>query len=220
MRVLLVEDDRMIGESMQAALRDAGYGVDWALDGESALSGFGTHTYDLVLLDLGLPKKSGTAVLREIRVRNSQVPILIVTARDAVDDRVEGLDDGADDYILKPFEMAEVLARIRAAVRRRGGLATPIMTNGVISLDPATHEASRGDLHTRLSGKEFALLHALMMRPGAILSRSEIEERLYGWNEEVESNVVEFIIHAIRKKLGADAIKNVRGVGWLVSKEH
>jgi two-component system OmpR family response regulator len=145
---------------------------------------------------------------------------LIVTARDAVDDRVEGLDDGADDYILKPFEMAEVLARIRAAVRRRGGLATPIMTNGVISLDPATREASRDDLHTRLCGKEFALLHALMMRPGAILSRSEIEDRLYGWNEEVESNVVEFIIHAIRKKLGADAIKNVRGVGWLVSKGH
>lgn len=220
MRVLLVEDDRMIGESMQAVLRDAGYGVDWALDGEAALSGFRTHTYDLVLLDLGLPKKSGIAVLREIRVRNTQVPVLIVTARDAVDDRVEGLDEGADDYILKPFEMVEVLARIRAAVRRRGGFATPVMTNGVISLDPATREASRGDLHTRLSGKEFALLHALMMRPGAILSRSEIEERLYGWNKEVESNVVEFIIHSIRKKLGADAIKNVRGVGWLVSKEH
>ncbi len=219
MRVLLVEDDRMIGESMQDALNDAGYGVDWALDGETALSGFSTHTYDLVLLDLGLPKKSGATVLREIRVRNTQVPILIVSARDALDQRVEGLDEGADDYILKPFEMTEVLARIRAVMRRRGGLATPIMTNGIISLDVATHEASRGELHTRLSGKEFALLRALMMRPGAILSRSEIEDRLYGWNEEVESNVVEFIIHSIRKKLGADAIKNVRGVGWMVSKE-
>jgi len=219
MRVLLVEEDRTIGESMQDALNVAGYGVDWMLDGESALSGFGTCTYDLILLDLGLPKKSGTAVLSEIRGRNAQVPILIVSARNALEDRVKGLDEGADDYILKPFEMGEVLARIRAVMRRRGGHVAPIMTNGIISLDPTTREASRGEMHTRLSGKEFALLRALMMRPGAILSRAEIEDRLYGWNQEIESNVVEFIIHSIRRKLGVDAIKNVRGVGWMVSKE-
>lgn len=218
MRVLLAEDDRMIGELMKTALNDASYGVDWVLDGESALSEFETHTYDVVLLDLSLPKKSGATVLREIRMRNLQVAVLIVTACDAVDDRVQVLDDGADDYILKPFEMSEVLARMRAALRRRGGLAAPIMTNGVISLDPATREASCGDLHARLTGKEFSLLQALMVRPGAILSRSEIEDRIYGSSEEVESNAVEFLIHSIRKKVGADAIRNVRGVGWLVSK--
>jgi two-component system OmpR family response regulator len=173
--------------------------------------------YDLLLLDLGLPGKDGHAVLGSLRARDNPVPVLILTARDAVDERVRGLDGGADDYILKPFEMVELLARMRAVLRRKGGAASPVLTNGVLTLDPAAHEARMGDAEpVRLSAREFALLQALMLRPGAILSRTELEERIYGWGHEVASNAVEFLIHALRKKLGAQAIKNVRGVGWMV----
>ena len=219
MRVLLVEDDAMIGEVVAEALKDASYAVDWVRDGQAALNTLADQVYGVVLLDLGLPKKDGLEVLHSIRAKDNPVPVLVITARDTLDDRIRGLDGGADDYILKPFEMTELLARMRAVVRRKGGVASPVLSNGRLSLDPATREVSLDGQQWRLSGREFSLLHALMVRPGAILSRTDLEDRLYGWNEEVESNAVEFLIHSLRKKLGSDAIKNVRGVGWMVSKE-
>ncbi|SAK45025.1 response regulator [Caballeronia ptereochthonis] len=218
MRVLLVEDDRMIGESVRDTLKDRSYAVDWVCDGKLALTSIATHVYDAILLDLGLPGADGLDVLRAVRRGNHPVPLIIITARDSVEDRIRGLDEGADDYLIKPFDISELLARMRAVIRRRGGQAAPILTNGVLTLDPATREASSDGVAIRLSSREFALMQALMMRPGAILSRTDLEDRIYGWNEEVESNAVEFIIHSLRKKLGAAAIKNVRGVGWMVSK--
>ena len=218
MRVLLVEDDRMIGEAVEAALVDAAYATDWVRDGQSAIEAVAAQTYDIVLLDLGLPKTDGIQVLRTIRGRNNAVPVLIITARDAVESRIQGLDLGADDYVLKPFEMAELLARMRAVARRKGGVAGPLLCNEVLSLDVCARTVALDGQEIHLSAREFALLHALMIRPGAILSRGELEDRMYGWGSEVESNAVEFIIHALRKKLGNDAIKNVRGVGWLVPK--
>ncbi|MCB1912059.1 MAG: response regulator transcription factor [Zoogloeaceae bacterium] len=218
MRVLLVEDDRMIGEAVEAALKDTAYAVDWVRDGQMAIEALASHRYDIVLLDLGLPRKDGLEVLRSIRGRDDAVPVLIVTARDALEDRIAGLDAGADDYVLKPFEMAELLARMRAVARRKGGTAGPLLGNGVLSLDMATKVVTSNGQSFALSAREFALLEALLIRPGAILSRSELEDRIYGWGMEVESNVVEFMIHSLRKKLGSDAIRNVRGVGWLVPK--
>ncbi len=219
MRVLLVEDDRMIGEAVRHALKDAAYAVDWVRDGQDALLTIGSQSYDVVLLDLGLPQKDGFEVLRAIRSRHDQVPVLVITARDALEDRVRGLDGGADDYVLKPFAMAELLARMRAVLRRKGGSSGPVLSTGVLTLDPVTHEVTAAGVTSSLSGREFSLLQALLIRPGAILSRSELEERIYGWGEEVESNAVEFLIHSLRKKLGSAAIKNVRGVGWMVPKE-
>jgi two-component system OmpR family response regulator len=219
MRVLLVEDDPMIGEAVQEALKDASYAVDWVTNGQTALTTLGCQHYGLVLLDLGLPGKDGLEVLDTIRSKDDAVPLLIITARDGLDDRLRGLDGGADDYVLKPFEMAELLARMRAVLRRKSGSASPVLGNGMVSLDPATREAALKDgAPIQLSNREFALLQALLLRPGAILSRSDLEDRIYGWGEEVESNAVEFLIHALRRKLGGDTIKNVRGVGWMVSK--
>jgi two-component system, OmpR family, response regulator len=219
MRVLLVEDDAMIGEAVQAALKDASYAVDWVRDGGTALSTLASQRYDLMLLDLGLPGQDGLVVLTRIRSHDNPIPILVMTARDGLEDRVRGLDGGADDYVLKPFEMAELLARMRAALRRRSGSSAPTLGNGTVTLDPASRQASRsGAAAVQLSNREFALLQALLIRPGAILSRSDLEDRIYGWGEEVESNAVEFLIHALRRKLGSDTIKNVRGVGWMVSK--
>lgn len=219
MRVLLVEDDAMIGQAIQDALRDASYATDWVKDGLLALNSAATQRYDIVLLDLGLPGKDGLDVLRLIRARDDAVPLLIITARDGLDTRIQGLDCGADDYLLKPFAMTELLARMRAVLRRKGGSAQSLLSNGVLVLDPATREAAVDGLAAvQLSNREFALLQALMVRPGAILSRAELEDRVYGWGEEVESNAVEYLIHALRKKLGPASIKNVRGVGWMVSK--
>lgn len=219
MRVLLVEDDAMIGEAIQGALKDASYAADWVKDGQIALTTLDIQHYDLVLLDLGLPGKDGLEVLTIIRTKNNSVPLLIITARDGLDDRLRGLDSGADDYLLKPFEMAELLARMRAVLRRKGGSAVPMLSNGLVSLDPATRVATvHESFPVQLSNREFALLQALLTRPGAILSRSELEDRIYGWGEEVESNAVEFLIHTLRRKLGGEIIKNVRGVGWMVSK--
>lgn len=219
MRVLLVEDDPMIGDAVQAALKDASYAADWVQDGQAALTTLACQHYDVVLLDLGLPGKDGLDVLAAIRAGDNPIPLLIITARDGLGDRLRGLDGGADDYVLKPFEMAELLARMRAVLRRKGGHAVPVLGNGVLSLDPATKAATvKGGPPVQLSNREFSLLHALLVRPGAILSRSELEDRIYGWGEEVESNAVEFLIHALRRKLGSDAIKNVRGVGWMVSR--
>lgn len=219
MRVLLVEDDPMIGDAIQGALKDASYAADWVKDGQTALTTLGCQHYDLVLLDLGLPGKDGLDVLASIRAKDNPIPLLIITARDGLDDRLRGLDGGADDYVSKPFQMAELLARMRAVLRRKGGTAAPVLSNGVVSLDPATKEASvNGRSPLQLSNREFSLLQALLIRPGAILSRSELEDRIYGWGEEVESNAVEYLIHALRRKLGSEVIKNVRGVGWMVSK--
>ena len=219
MRVLLVEDDAMIGEAIQAALKDASYAADWVKNGQNALTTLATQHYDLVLLDLGLPGKDGLEVLTSIRARDNLVPLLIITARDGLMDRLRGLDGGADDYLLKPFEMAELLARMRAVLRRKGGTATPVLSNDIVSLDLVTREATVKDsAPVQLSNREFALLHALLARPGAILSRNDLEDRIYGWGDEVESNAVEFLIHALRRKLGSEIIKNVRGVGWMVSK--
>jgi two-component system, OmpR family, response regulator len=219
MRVLLVEDDRMVGLAVQQALKDAAYAVDWVADGETAIEAAQSETYEAVLLDLGLPRIDGRDVLRRLRLLDRRIPVIIVTARDAIDDRIEGLDLGADDYLVKPFEVRELLARMRAVLRRDGnGSATAILTNGRIRLDPATREASHGPESAVLTGREFSLLRALLVHPGTILSRGDLERQIYGWNEEVESNAVEFLIHALRKKLGAAVIRNVRGVGWMVDR--
>ena len=208
----------MIGEAVSVALKDAAYAVDWVKDGVTASSALEHGEHQAVLLDLGLPKRDGMEVLRRLRQAGKSVPVIVITARDAVEDRIQGLDVGADDYLVKPFNVQELLARLRAIIRRHGGQGAPVLTNGSVSLDPATHEARRGDTTTLLSAREFALLHALLLRPGAILARTELEERIYGWNEEVESNAVDFLIHGVRKKLGADVIKNVRGAGWMVAR--
>ena len=219
MRILLVEDDPMIGDAIQRALTDVSYAADWVTNGLTGLAALDTQHYDLVLLDLGLPGKDGLEVLDTIRARNNPVPLLIITARDNLDDRLRGLDGGADDYLLKPFAMAELLARMRAVLRRKGGSALPLLDNGVVSLDLLCKEASTAEQRgIALSNREFALLQALLIRPGAILSRSELEDRLYGWGNEVESNAIEFLIHSLRRKLGSHVIKNVRGMGWMVSK--
>ena len=219
MRVLLVEDDPMICAAIQGALKDASHATDWVRDGQTALTTLGCQHYDLVLLDLGLPGKDGLEVLASIRARDNPIPLLILTARDGLEDRLRGLDGGADDYVTKPFQMAELLARMRAVLRRKGGSAAAVLGNGTVSLDPSTKAACvLGGDPVQLSNREFSLLQALLVRPGAILSRSELEDRIYGWGEEVESNAVEYLIHALRRKLGSEVIKNVRGLGWMVSK--
>lgn len=219
MRILLIEDDQMIGESVSESLKDSGYAVDWVKDGDSGLSAIGCQHYDLLLLDLGLPRKDGIDVLRSVRQQKKSLPVIILTARDAVEDRIAGLDTGADDYLVKPFALGELSARIRAVLRRQSSSSGPHLTNGVISLDPVTREACLvGATPLRLSAREFALLQALLVRPGAILSRGELEEKIYAWGDEVESNAIEFFIHSLRKKFGSDIIKNVRGLGWMVAK--
>src|ERR1700737_4617455 len=205
MRILLIEDDGMLGAATQEALRNAAHAVDWVRDGEAGLAAVQSSHYEALLLDLGLPGQDGLHILHTLRQRDSSLPIIIVTARDGVDDRIRGLDLGADDYLVKPFESGELLARLRAVARRKGGQGQPLLTKGALLLDPATREARVGNVHARLSAREYALLHALLLRPGAILSRRELEERLYGWNEEVERNAVDFLTHNTRKKLGQAA---------------
>ncbi len=218
MRLLLAEDDRMIGESVQRGLKQDGFAVDWVPDGRAAELALAENVHDLVVLDLGLPRKEGLDVLRSMRRRGDARPVLVVTARDAVTDRVAGLDAGADDYLVKPFELTELAARIRALLRRSAGRAEPVVAYGDIELFPVTREVRLRGEPVALSPREFAVLEALLARPGAVLSRAQLEEKLYGWNEEVESNAVEVHIHALRRKLGADAIRNVRGVGWMIAK--
>jgi two-component system, OmpR family, response regulator QseB len=218
MRVLLVEDDVMIGASLQQGLRDDGYAVDWVKDGRAAEVALADPAHQLVLLDLGLPHKDGLTLLRALRKRGSRVPVLVLTARDAIEDRVQGLDAGADDYLVKPFSLAELAARMRALLRRDAGRADPLVRVGSLTLDPSTREVTRDDKPVTLSAREYALLEALVARPGAVLSRTQLEEKLYGWGQEVESNTVEVYIHALRRKLGQDFIKNVRGVGYMVPK--
>ena len=219
MRLLLVEDDPMIGASVQRGLRQDGHTVDWVRDGAAADLAVAAGVHELILLDLGLPGKSGLEWLAQWRARGVTLPVLILTARDAVADRVRGLDAGADDYLVKPFSLEELAARLRALGRRQGGRAAPRLELGPLSLDPATHEVRKDGQPVELSAREFALLHALMENPGVPLSRTQLEERLYGWDAEVASNAVEVHIHALRRKLGAEWIKNVRGVGYRVPAE-
>jgi two-component system response regulator QseB len=218
MRLLLAEDDRMIGAGIQRGLRQDGFVVDWVQDGRAAEHALAESVHDLLVLDLGLPRKEGLDVLRAMRGRGDARPVLIVTARDAVGDRVAGLDAGADDYVVKPFELTELAARIRALLRRSAGRTERVLACGDIELDPATRETRFRGAPVALSAREFALLEALLTRPGAILSRAQLEDRLYGWGQEIESNAVDVHIHALRRKLGADAIRNVRGVGWMIAK--
>lgn len=209
----------MVGESVRQGLRQDGFTVDWVRDGRAAELALANEVYELLLLDLGLPKKEGLEVLRTLRQKGNAIPVLILTARDAVADRVRGLDAGADDYLVKPFDLDELAARIRALLRRRSGRAEPLIRLGALTLNPATREVTLNEAPVSLSAREFALLAALLDRPGAVLSREQLEERLYGWDQEVESNTVEVYIHALRKKLGQDFIKNVRGVGYMVPKQ-
>jgi DNA-binding response OmpR family regulator len=218
MRILLIEDDPMIGKSLREALQDSGMSVDWAHNGEDGESALSVGQYALVLLDIGLPGKSGIDVLRAARKGGDKTPLLLITARDELDDRVAGLDLGADDYLAKPFEMRELMARIRAVLRRYGGAAISVLSNGEIELDLATHEVKYRGKSLILSAREFALMRALLDRPGTILSRTQLEEKIYGWGEEVESNAIDVLIYYLRKKFDKDIIRNVRGAGWLVPK--
>ena len=219
MRVLIVEDDPMIGASIRTGLRQDGYTADWARDGNSAEAAVATNEYDAILLDLGLPGRSGLELLAQWRRKKNTVPILIITARDSVDDRIAGLDTGADDYLVKPFDLNELAARLRALLRRRSGRATPVIEHGPLHLDPATREVRLNGTAVKLSGREFALLQALLQAPGVPLSRSQLEDRLYGWEEEIGSNAVEVHIHALRRKIGSELIRNVRGVGYMVPRQ-
>ncbi|MEC5408025.1 response regulator transcription factor [Paraburkholderia sp. MPAMCS5] len=218
MRVLLIEDDEMIGEAVVEALKDAAYAPDWVRDGNLASAALMVREHDVVLLDLNLPGRSGVDVLRELRTRREKVPVIILTARDSIEDRIIGLDAGADDYLVKPFEIGELLARLRAVTRRLGEHRESKMTSAGLTVDAATHMATYEGKEARLTSREFALLSALLLRPGTVLSREQLEQKLYAWGQHIESNTVEVLIHGIRKKLGAPAIRNVRGVGWLVEK--
>jgi len=218
MRLLLVEDDTMIGEVLLDLLRAEHYAVDWVKDGDLADVAMQSQTYDLVVLDLGLPRRDGLSVLRAWRLRKVRIPVLIATARDSVQQRIEGLDAGADDYVLKPFDLDELLARIRALIRRAAGRGEPIYEHMGVSINPATREVRVDGHSVTVSAREWAVLEALIARPGMVLSRSQLEEKLYGWKDEISSNAVEVYIHGLRKKLGTDLIQNVRGVGYMVPK--
>lgn len=217
MRILLVEDDLMIGESVQEGLQAENYAVDWVRNGRDAELALSNPVYDLVLLDLGLPKKQGLEVLQDFRRRGGDIPVLILTALDATPDRVKGLDAGADDYLVKPFDLNEMFARVRALLRRHAGRAQSSICHGALTLDPSSHEASFHGQPMALSAREFALLQAFLDPPGRVLSLAQLEEKLYGWNDEIDSNAVEVYIHRLRKKLGSDFIRNVRGVGYKVA---
>jgi two-component system response regulator QseB len=218
MRVLLAEDDPMIGASVRRGLAQDGFAVDWVEDGRAAQAALAERVHDALVLDLGLPRLAGLDVLTAMRRAGDTRPVLITTARDAIADRVAGLDAGADDYLVKPFDLDELAARLRALLRRGAGRAEPKISYGALELDPATRAVRLAGEPVEVSPREFALLATLMARPGAILSRAQLEDKLYGWNESVESNTVEVHIHALRKKLGTDLIRNVRGVGWMMAK--
>jgi DNA-binding response OmpR family regulator len=218
MRILLIEDDPMIGKALVRGLGDQGMTADWVRNGAEGSAALVHAEHALVLLDIGLPDMSGIDVLKAARAAGVPVPVLIITARDSLDDRIAGLDLGADDYIVKPFELRELLARMRAVLRRHNGQAQSLIASGEITLDLLTHRVRYRNTEHILSAREFALMQAFMQRPGAILSRAQIEQQIYGWGEEVESNAVDFLIYEIRKKFDRDIIRNVRGAGWMVVK--
>ncbi|MGM4929959.1 response regulator transcription factor [Tardiphaga sp. 619_E2_N8_5] len=219
MRVLLIEDDAMFGKALVRGLSENGMSVDWARNGRDGFAAMDRSEYAVALIDIGLPKMSGLDLLKAKRKAGMTTPALIITARDGVSDMVAGLDLGADDYIVKPFELPVLLARIRAVTRRANGRVISLMTSAEITLDPSTQVATFRDIKHLLSVREFAVLQALMERPGQILSRSQIESRIYGWGEEVQSNAVDVLIHGLRKKFDKDIVRNVRGAGWMVTKE-
>lgn len=219
MRLLLVEDDPILGNGIEAGLRQAGFAVDWVRDGASARLAMETNEYELLVLDLGLPRVSGMDVLRQLRARGSDLPVLILTARDAVRDRVSGLESGADDYLVKPFDLSELVARIRALLRRAHGRSSEIIRYRDMVLEPRSLTVTRGEETIALSGRECAILVELLEHRGTVLSRARLEEGLYGWNEEVDSNAVEVHIHNLRRKLGGDLIRTLRGVGYMIPKD-
>lgn len=216
MRILLIEDDPQIGQSLVRALKDAQCSVDWARTGDLARSAIDDGSYSAILLDLGLPDIDGLEILKWLRTKHDETPLLIITARDDVDTRIDGLDFGADDYVIKPFEARELLARIRAVIRRKSGSASSTLAHGKATLDLNLRQLSYDGRAEALSAREYALVLALLERPGAILSRAQLEERLYGWGEEVESNAVDAIIYGIRRKFGSTLVRNVRGLGWTI----
>lgn len=220
MKILVVEDDALLGDGICVGLKQAGYTVDWARDGQAAKLALETGDYAVMVLDLGLPKMSGLEVLKWRRSQHDKpaMPILVLTARDTVADRVTGLDAGADDYLIKPFDLDELSARLRALLRRSGGQPSPLLMHGEIELDPATHRVRKAGVNIELSAREFAILHELLLHAGRVFSREQLEQSLYGWGEEVESNSVEVHIHHLRKKLGAELIRTLRGIGYVIDK--
>jgi len=218
LRLLLVEDDELLGSAVQAGLEQSGYTVDWLRDGRLAAGALRSQEPDLMVLDLGLPGQHGLSILRELRARDSTLPVLILTARDTVEDRIAGLDSGADDYLVKPFDLGELTARLRAISRRRSGRATPLIEHDGLVFDPAARTVTVDGGSVSLPVKALAILEALLDRPGLPLSRERLEEILYGWGEGVESNAVEVHIHHLRKKLGKDRIVTIRGVGYMIPK--
>lgn len=219
MRILVVEDDALLGDALQAGLKQASYAVDWVRDGVQAEQALRNEPYAAMVLDLGLPKRSGLEVLNQLRQQGSQLPVLVLTARDTVQDRIQGLDTGADDYLVKPFDLGELTARLRALLRRAGGYTQPLLQVGRVELDPAAHQVTYQGQSIELSAKEFAVLQTFMLSAGRVLSRAQLEERLYAWGEEVESNAVEVHIHHLRKKLFPQLIQTVRGVGYLMPRQ-
>jgi two-component system, OmpR family, response regulator QseB len=218
MRILIVEDDHLLGDGLTIGLRQSGFAVDWVKDGRSADLALQSETYDLVVLDLGLPRLSGMDVLTRARTRGQLLPVLVLTARDATNDKITGLDAGADDYLVKPIDLDELSARIRALIRRSAGRAVPLLVQGNLSLDPAAHQVTLAGQVVELSSREFALLQMLLESVGRVLTRSQLEQSLYGWGDEPDSNALEVHIHHLRKKLGADQIKTLRGVGYTIPK--
>lgn len=216
MRVLLVEDDSMIAEAIRAGLQREGFTVDLIQDGRAAELALANNVYEICLLDLGLPRKHGLEVLKWLRASGRALPVLVITARDEVEERVAGLNCGADDYLVKPFQLIELVARVHALLRRRAGRANPIIELGPLRVNPITHDVEFSGERVTLSAREFAVLHALIEQPGAVLSREQLEERVYGWDEEVESNAIEVHLHNLRKKIGSSFIRNIRGVGYVV----
>jgi two-component system response regulator QseB len=219
MRILLIEDDQMIGKAMRQGLMKAGFAVDWVTDGRAAELSLANGVYDLAILDLGLPRKGGMEILAALRATGNPTPVLIASARDTVRDRIAGLEAGADDYVLKPFDLDELVARVRALLRRHAGSVSPLLRQGALLLDPVRKTVLNGSEPVELSAREFAILEALMQRPGAVLSREQLEESVYGWGEEVVSNAIEVHLHNLRRKLGQGVIRNVRGVGYRVVAE-
>lgn len=220
MRILLVEDDALLGDGVRVGLKQAGYAVDWTQDGQTAKLALETEEYALMVLDLGLPKLTGTELLKWLRGMESKLPVLILTARDTVSDRVAGLNAGADDYLIKPFDLDELIARINALLRRSAGQVSQTMKHGDIELAPTIHQVTKNGRNIELSAREFTLLHELLLHVGRVQSREQLEQRLYGWGEEVESNSVEVHIHHLRKKLGSELIRTLRGVGYVIDKDN
>lgn len=216
MRLLLVEDDILLGRGLVSGLSQGGFATDWVQDGEDAEAALETTKYDAVVLDLGLPRLDGLSLLRRRRAERDRTPVLVLTARDTIADRISGLDAGGDDYLIKPFDLAELQARLRALIRRSKGEAAPVLANGRVNLDPAAHSVNLDGLPVSLSNREFSILHDLMQSSGRVLTRQQLEERVYGWSEEIESNAIEVHIHNLRRKLFPDVIRTVRGVGYIV----